>query len=164
MLTPKKVTIYSLILIFISVTSIIFVNKVTKDISGVLNTLEQSKAMHSASKIPRDISDEEALDTKNGKVKNPEVKIEFWDINKETLQKGNYIGGAFLEKGKIYTAVENPQLEQILENPYTPLAQKESLASEKTIYYPGTFSHLKAIQNDSWYWGTVSEIKILRSK
>ncbi|MDP8234694.1 MAG: hypothetical protein P9M06_07885 [Candidatus Saelkia tenebricola] len=97
-----------------------------------------------------------------------EIKVNFWKMDPETSEKGEYLGSAtFITQGKLSTDVKNPELLKILENTYVPIGElsEEGTARDWQINYkPGSFSHLKAITQEAWRWNYIAETEVLSEK
>lgn len=94
----------------------------------------------------------------------PKLEVKFWKIDEENLKKGDFVGSVKLVDSKLIIEVSDSELKSALQNPYTPIgnitqeANSEKLEKGKT-YQPGTIEHLKAIAEECWRWGLISEVK-----
>ena len=97
-----------------------------------------------------------------------EIKVDFWKVNPETFEKGEYLGSAtFTLQGKLFIDVKDPVLRKILENPYMPigeLSEEGTTRDWQTTYEPGSLYHLKAIAQEAWRWNYMAETEILSDK
>lgn len=92
----------------------------------------------------------------------PKIQVDFWKVDKEKYEKGEFIGSAILIGNTLIIHVKDPNLEKILKSPYAPVGEltPEGVARDwKVSYRPGSAQHLKAIANESWRWGYYAEIK-----
>lgn len=91
----------------------------------------------------------------------PEMKVNFYAINREKAEKGEFVGSAELKEGKLNINVTDPKLKEILENPYQTMAGevKGGVATDWLVTYePGTIEHLRAIAIECWQFGYLGEI------
>lgn len=89
--------------------------------------------------------------------KKSEMKVEFYTLDQEKREKGEFLGTAELKDGRLITNVSDPKLKEMLENPYPPTSGETT--DETVIYQPGTIEHLRAIVLDCWQFGYLGEIK-----
>ncbi|OQX82994.1 MAG: hypothetical protein B6D53_03365 [Candidatus Omnitrophica bacterium 4484_49] len=95
----------------------------------------------------------------------PKIQVDFWKVDKEKYEKGEFLGSAILIGNTLIIHVRDPKLENILRNPYTPIGEltAEGVARDwKISYKPGSTQHLKAIASESWRWGYYAEVKQLK--
>lgn len=89
------------------------------------------------------------------------MKVNFYTIDKEKLNKGTLIGTAELKAGKLEVNVTDPKLEKILKEPYTTMAGevKDGVARDWLVtYQPGSKEHLQAIAIECYRSGYIGEI------
>ena len=80
------------------------------------------------------------------------MRVKFYRLNKETEEKGKFLGEAELKEGKLTYDVSDKRLEKILKGDYhtmIPQGEKEGKVINKlVIYKSGTPEHLtKAIES-----------------
>ncbi|MCM8778297.1 MAG: hypothetical protein NC898_03955 [Candidatus Omnitrophica bacterium] len=89
------------------------------------------------------------------------MKVNFYAIDREKAEKGEFLGTAELREGKLIINVTDPKLKEILEKPYSTMAGevKEGVAVDYLVtYQPGTIEHLRAIAIECWQFGYIGEI------
>jgi len=156
-MSEKKLTIISFAILILTTTAILIFSKLTDNVSTMLGLLKENKGQSAT--LSSGLEKKAPLPETLKMPKNPELKAYFWEINPQTFEKKKYIGCACIEKGKIYINVKHPNLKTILKNPYTPAETSAKYADISTPYKPGTQVHLKAIAQEAWRWGYVSEIQ-----
>lgn len=90
------------------------------------------------------------------------IKASFWKINREKLEKGEFIGSVLLKGGKLIINLKDEKLKKILQSPYTTMAGelREGIARDWLVtYQPGTVSHLRAIVSTCWQWGYIGKLE-----
>ncbi|MCM8765796.1 MAG: hypothetical protein NC920_03010 [Candidatus Omnitrophica bacterium] len=90
-----------------------------------------------------------------------EMKVNFYAIDREKAEKGEFLGTAELREGKLIINVTDQKLKEILEQPYSTMAGevKEGTAVDWLVtYQPGTIEHLRAIAVECWQFGYIGEI------
>jgi hypothetical protein len=90
-----------------------------------------------------------------------EMKVNFYAIDREKAEKGESLGTAKLENGKLSIDVTDPKLKEILEKPYSTMAGevKGGVAVDWLVtHQPGTIEHLRAIAIECWQFGYIGEI------
>ncbi len=89
------------------------------------------------------------------------MKVNFYTIDRQKTNKGEFLGAAELKSGKLETTVTDPKLKKILESPYQTMAGevKNGMAKDWLVtYQPGTKEHLQAIAIECYRFGYIGEI------
>lgn len=90
-----------------------------------------------------------------------EMKVNFHTLDREKLTKGEFVGTAELKDGELIIDVTDPELEKILNSPYTTMTGevREGVAMDRLItYQPGTLEHLQAIAIECYRFGYIGEV------
>lgn len=90
-----------------------------------------------------------------------DMKVNFYAIDREKAEKGEFLGTAELKEGKLIINVTDQKLKEILEQPYSTMGGeiKEGMAIDRLVtYQPGTIEHLRAIAIECWQFGYIGEI------
>lgn len=106
-------------------------------------------------------SQEQPLSKKEAIRENIQMKVSFYAIDREKVNKGEYLGFAELKEGKLTVEVKDSKLEKILKNPYTTMTgeKKNNVFIDKLItYQSGTLEHLRAIAIECYRFGYIGEI------
>ncbi len=91
-----------------------------------------------------------------------EMKVNFYALDPDKAEKGEFLGAAELKNGQLVIDVSEPKLREILEKPYSTMAGevKEAVAIDWLVtYQPGTAEHLRAIAIECWQFGYIGEIE-----
>jgi len=148
----KKITAVSTLLLLSAAVSMLIFSNLTEKVTNILVSLEENKAQS-------DILNPEFSSQNLPAVfpKDHEAIAAFWQIDKESFQRGEYIGVAAIKDSKIYVNVKHLNLQAILQSPYIPL---ETIVEDiAPPYEPGTLAHLEAIAKECWRWQYASEFK-----
>ncbi|MDP8216385.1 MAG: hypothetical protein P9L98_03600 [Candidatus Kaelpia imicola] len=92
------------------------------------------------------------------------IKIDFWELEPDSLEQGKYIGSALLKRGNLTIDIKDENLRNILNSPYTPigeLSEEGTIRDWKIEYQPGSISHLKSIAQEAWRWNYLSKTEII---
>lgn len=90
------------------------------------------------------------------------MKVNFYALNAEKGEKGEFLGFAQLKEGKLDIEVSDTKLKEILEKPYSSMSGevKEGVATDSLVTYePGTPEHLETIAVECWQFGYIGEIE-----
>ena len=90
-----------------------------------------------------------------------EMKVKFYAIDQEKVDKGEFVGTAEIKAGKLEINVTDPNLEKILQEPYITMTgeAKEGVARDWLItYQPGTPEHLQSIAIECYRFGYIGEL------
>ncbi len=150
---------YGLVILFIIYLSLVFqflvkISYQNAEVSSILaqlaqNNLDIEKNKTAIKKLQR----------------SPKIRVDFWKVDKEKFEKGEFLGSAILTGNTLIIDVKDPKLRKILRNPYTPIGEltpEGVIRDWKISYKPGSIQHLKAIANESWRWGYYAEVKQLK--
>ena len=153
----QKINILSISLLLIIYLALIrFINIISSEQTKVTNIL----ANIAANKI--DI--ERNLYSTVENFDNSEViKVEFWQLEPESLKQGKYVGYASLNKGALKISVKEESLRNILNSSYAPIGElsEEGTARDWKIKYPpGSIAHLKSIAQEAWRWDYLSKTEV----
>lgn len=85
------------------------------------------------------------------------VKVKFYRLNRETYQKGEYIGELVIEKGNFKIMVKDKELERVLREELSRSYNsfqgeiQNGLAIEKIVTFePGSSGHLNILKEKCW--------------
>jgi hypothetical protein len=92
---------------------------------------------------------------------NIQMKVNFYTIDRQKIDKGEFVGTAELKDGKLEVNVADPKLEKLLKEPYQTMAGevKDGVAKDWLVtLQPGTKEHLQAIAIECYRFGYIGEI------
>jgi hypothetical protein len=92
---------------------------------------------------------------------NIQMKVNFYTIDRQKIDKGEFVGTAELKEGKLEVNVTDPKLEKLLKEPYQTMAGevKDGVARDWLVtYQPGTKEHLQAIALECYRFGYIGEV------
>ena len=90
-----------------------------------------------------------------------DMKVNFYTLDRQKANKGEFVGTAELKNGKLETTVTDPKLKKVLESPYQTMAGvvKNGVAYDGQVtYQPGTKEHLQSIAIECYRFGYIGEI------
>lgn len=89
------------------------------------------------------------------------VKVRFYELDKQNFQRGKSLGTAEFKEGKLTVEICDLKFKQFLDNPFTTMADKIKVGIKHdwlVTYEPGTIEHIKAIAAHCHRFGYLSEI------